>query len=352
MKISCKICTFPLVRSLFVLIMLLLVSEFCLALEDKWEKKADMPTPRVGCSSSVVNEKIYVIGGISPAEYSTKTEEYDPNLDKWAAKADMPTPRCCLTTTTVNGKIYAIGGYNQNAVLSSVEVYDPKSDTWERKTPIPSSKWLHPAVAINDKIYVFGGDGDGWIGNLSFYIYDTIIDQWEQVDDVPQPYHMENPSTISVEDKIYCFGGFNGFNFVMQRNVIVYDTKTKKWGTKSEVPTPREGMAVGMVSGNMYLISGYSPFQNFVGLAKVEVYNIDTDKWEKESRPDMPTSRCFFASSQIGNNIYVLGGATNWPDPWPNSFLSTNEVYTVGNQYSVNPQDKITSTWGSIKSIR
>jgi hypothetical protein len=47
--------------------------------------------------------------------------------DRWTKKADMPTARCGLSTSVVNGKIYAIGGSNGNA-LSAVEEYDPVFD--------------------------------------------------------------------------------------------------------------------------------------------------------------------------------------------------------------------------------
>lgn len=48
----------PLARSLFVLIMLLLASEFCLALGDEWVKKADMLTPRLTFGSAIVDNII------------------------------------------------------------------------------------------------------------------------------------------------------------------------------------------------------------------------------------------------------------------------------------------------------
>ncbi|MBI1923871.1 hypothetical protein HYR99_06435 [Candidatus Poribacteria bacterium] len=52
-----------------------------LAKEGEWTKKADMPTARAGLSTSVVDGKIYAIGGVSfvVAEFST-VEEYDTGL--------------------------------------------------------------------------------------------------------------------------------------------------------------------------------------------------------------------------------------------------------------------------------
>ena len=73
-----------------------------------------MPTAREWLSTSVVNGKIYAIGGCerNPARawVISTVEEYDPATDTWKKKADMPTARGLLSTSVVNGKIYAIGG--------------------------------------------------------------------------------------------------------------------------------------------------------------------------------------------------------------------------------------------------
>ena len=90
---------------------------------DTWTRKADMPTPRNVHAASVVNGKIYVIGGSPDA---SRVEEYDPKTDTWTRKANLPTPRGTLSCSVVNGYIYAIGGNPSNTSqgLSTVEAYD------------------------------------------------------------------------------------------------------------------------------------------------------------------------------------------------------------------------------------
>jgi len=110
---------------------------------DKWTKKSQVPTPR-DFSTSAVNGKIYAIGGCLPNwlpgdPFLPTVEEYDPAMDTWVKKADMPTARSCYTSV-VNGKIYAIGGYNGNRILSTVEEYDPGSACVEAEGKLPT-KW-------------------------------------------------------------------------------------------------------------------------------------------------------------------------------------------------------------------
>ena len=74
-----------------------------------------MPTPRWSPASSVVNGKIYVIGGIAVAGTGNRqnlqtVEVYDPETDTWTQGVDIPTQRVGLSTSLVDGKLYAIGG--------------------------------------------------------------------------------------------------------------------------------------------------------------------------------------------------------------------------------------------------
>ena len=83
-----------------------------------------MPTGRSGLSSSVVNGRIYAIGGIGSSGLLAIVEEYDPSTNTWTGKASMPTARSGLSSSVVNDKIYAIGG-GLAAYLKTVEEYTP-----------------------------------------------------------------------------------------------------------------------------------------------------------------------------------------------------------------------------------
>ena len=161
---------------------LLVMSSMSLAAEDTWTKKADMPTARVGPSTCVVDGRIYAIGGVvcsldgscehpigAPAV--STVEEYDPASDTWTKKADMPTARKAPGTSVVDGKIYAIGGATgaeappvdpMGFILSTVEVYDPATDTWTMKADMPTARTFLSTSVVNGKIYAIGGDVALW----------------------------------------------------------------------------------------------------------------------------------------------------------------------------------------------
>jgi len=103
-------------------------------LTDTWTRKADMPTARGYLSTCVLNGNIYAIGG-SPSNWTgtsavtvlSTVEGYDPLTDTWTIKPDMPTARDVPSTSVVDGKIYTIGGsviYWPWTPTSTVEEYD------------------------------------------------------------------------------------------------------------------------------------------------------------------------------------------------------------------------------------
>ena len=145
-----------------------------------------MSTARAGLGVSVVNDKIYAIGGVL-AGTTSFVEEYDPATDTWTRKADMPANRNFLTTSVVNGKIYAIGGSveTDGPFFSTVEAYDPATDTWTRRTDLPEPRYLHTAGVVKGKIYIIAGSPRNRTASNAVFEYDPETDTWIRKADAP-----------------------------------------------------------------------------------------------------------------------------------------------------------------------
>ncbi|RKU06877.1 hypothetical protein C6503_25300 [Candidatus Poribacteria bacterium] len=135
---------------------------------DTWAKAKSMNHARGGASVSVVNGKIYVMGGLGwpyipdhGGPVLSSVEVFDPKNNQWTEITEMPAPKVGHTTSVINGKIYVIGGGfrgdDQFKYLSTVEVYDPGTDRWTQEPDIPIGRWIHRAEVINESIYIFGG---------------------------------------------------------------------------------------------------------------------------------------------------------------------------------------------------
>jgi len=135
---------------------------------DTWTQKASMPTKRACLSTAVVNGKIYVIGGFRPhgdvGKALSTVEVYDPVTNTWARKSNMPTPRFFPSTSVVNGKIYAIGGttitQGKRITVSTVEVYNPATGRWTKGPAMIKRRAGHAAGVVQGRIYVIGGVSD------------------------------------------------------------------------------------------------------------------------------------------------------------------------------------------------
>jgi N-acetylneuraminic acid mutarotase len=303
-------CDFIWILAVLMLIGFLGLASISLAVEDTWTQKADMPTARKDLSTSMVNGKIYAIGGSPGKAGSLSTvEEYDPATDTWTTKADMPTARWGFSTSVVNGKIYAIGGSPGEpadaGVFSTVEEYDPATDIWTAKAHMPKARYGLSTSVVDGKIYAFGGART-----------------------------CGTPAFSTLEE---------------------YDPATDAWTAKADMPKARQYFSTSAVDGKIYAIGGagqatWTPFST------VEEYNPATDTWT--TKADMPKGKLSFSTSAVDGKIYAIGGsfiAYPWaPVPtveeYDTGFVPLiTSVDVMGTITSVDVPGKLTTTWGKIK---
>jgi hypothetical protein len=89
-----------------------------------------MPTARECLAAGVANGRIYVMGGRTHYQGSVLdvVEVYDPATDIWSEHAALPSPVSHHSLSVVDGKLYLIGGSTRAyppTSISKVEVYDP-----------------------------------------------------------------------------------------------------------------------------------------------------------------------------------------------------------------------------------
>jgi N-acetylneuraminic acid mutarotase len=298
-----------------------------LAAENTWKRKADIPTARGGQSSSVVDGKIYVIGGNTSEpnpQLVMSVEVYDPITDSWTQKADIPTGRTLLSTSVVDGKIYVIGGTTRDYVgRSTLEVYDPATDTWTRKADMPTPRAALSASAVNGKIYVMGG-----ARNLNYLVglptveeYDPATDIWTRKADMPTPKFAL--CTSVVDGQIYTIGG-GTYSSPGREIVEAYDPATDTWTRKANMPTARRNFSTCVIGGKIYAIGGWVR-SSLYAFTTVEQYDPVMDAWTIET--DLPVPRAFLSANAIDGKIYAIGG-TDRSHPCP--ALSTLYVLTIG----------------------
>ena len=150
---------------------------------DTWMKRAKMPTIRDRVRTGVVNSDIYVIGGAgwppgaNGGPHLSTIEVYHPKTNKWAKRPNMPNLKIGFSTVVVKDKIYLIGGFLWLAqvvvYLSTVDIYDPEAEEWSHIPLMPMPMAPFGAAAVNGKIYVFGGTGENRELFTDVLVFDT-----------------------------------------------------------------------------------------------------------------------------------------------------------------------------------
>ncbi len=310
---------------LVVLVTAIVLTSAASARAATWTQKADMPTARWHLSTSVVDGKIYAIGGVGG---SNKVEEYDPATDTWTEKADMPTGRVFLATSLVDGKIYAIGGetFWRGTQLATVEEYDPATDTWTQKADMPTARAALATSVVDGKIYAIGGHrglpGQPGLQVSTVEKYDPATNTWTKKADIPTARTFL--STCVVNGKIYAIGGIPGDAWPAFSTVEEYDPVTDTWTKKADMPAPRS-LKTSVVDGIIYAFGGGAR-RGGVPLPSLFQYAPATDTWT--AKDDMPVRMGGMGTSTVDGRIYVIGGSSA---PYPYSpYLSTVWEYDTG----------------------
>jgi N-acetylneuraminic acid mutarotase len=269
-----------------------------------------MPTARLGLTSSIVDGKIYAIGGYPSAGGlgMTTNEVYDPATDTWTIKADMPTGRRWLSSSAVNGKIYVFGGYTlvNEPGLSTVEEYDPATDTWRTKTPMPTAR-LGPACCVVDGIiYVIGGASIVSQQLKTVEAYDPVTDTWTKKADLLSARMMLNVNAVN--GKIYAIGGRYG-SLKMYTLIEEYDPATDTWKEKFDMPINKGGYATSVMNNKIYVIGGVNIESGDWNIfSDIDEYDPIANTWANKA--DMPTKQWGLTASTVDGKIYAVGGSS------------------------------------------
>ena len=296
-------------KKYFLIIISLILFSNHIQAQNGWILKTHIPPtpPRSQPTASVVDGKIYVIGGMTTGFVDVADNySYDPLTDNWDSLAPMPTPRSFATSAVVNGIIYVIGG-GYPTVTNKNEAYDPATDTWTVKANLPGPPRLAMrADVIDGIIYVVGGN---YFQN-DCYAYDPSTDTWNILAPIPVPNGGGALSVTAYNGLIYTFGGSNYPPWVAFSYVFAYNPQTNTWDTTTltPMPTARFGLYTYLVGDTIYAVGGSQ--SEGTALAKVETYYPLTDTWG--SKPDMPNAYAWFAGAVAYNKIYVIAGTLDW----------------------------------------
>ncbi len=280
---------------------------------DFWTSQAAMTTARRGMTSSVVNGKVYVIGGATSGTLLATNEEYDPVTNSWSAKAAMTTARCWPASAVYNNKIYVFGGSSAaNSFATAIgnnQEYDPGTNTWANKAAMPTAAMLPGAATVGAKIYVMGGfNGTNDIANNQEY--DPVANTWAAKTALPK--RRDGFGIGVIGGKVYIAGGYeddplNTFTIVAKSSE--YDPGTNAWSAKADMPAARWGAGSAVVNSRLFILGGTAGGS---GTATAFAYDPTGDVWSVKT--EMTQMRKQATASAVGARLFVIGGTSSSSD--------------------------------------
>ncbi|ETS74016.1 hypothetical protein PFICI_13882 [Pestalotiopsis fici W106-1] len=294
------------------------------------------PFPRYGAAVNGVSSKegdIYVMGGLinsSTVKGDLWMIEAGGNMSCYPlpTTAEGPGPRVGHASLLVGNAFIVYGGDTKideaDVLDETLYLLNTSTRQWSRALPAgtrPSGRYGHSLNIIGSKIYIFGGQIEGYFMNdLATFDLNQLqlpTNRWEILVENNEnnvspkgkiPPARTNHTVITYNDKLYLFGGTNGFQWF--NDVWCFDPATIQW-TQLDcigyIPVPREGHAASLVDDVMYIFGGRT--EEGADLGDLAAFRISSRRWYTfQNMGPTPSARSGHSMTTVGKSVVVVGG--------------------------------------------
>lgn len=275
--------------------------------------------PFCGCSIGAVNGCLYVLGGLSRASALSCVWRYDPISNTWSEMSPMLTGRAYSKTGVINNKLYVVGGvcrYRGGLTpLQSAEVFDPETGLWSEVPSMPFSKaQVMPTGFLADLLKPIATGLTTYRGKLyvpqSLYCWPFFVDAGGEIYDPETNSWIEMPVGMGegwpakqagtklsavVDDELYALDLSGSLD---SAKIKKYDPQDDSWKVASgEVPRTYDHTD----AESPYLLAG------FLGKLHVIIKNTNSDIAVLQVTPE--TSMQPLESDQLSNGSCSSGSS-------------------------------------------
>jgi len=260
-----------------------------------------VPTKRSEMASTLLDNKIYVAGGINFWGSNNSFEVYDIDADSWKRLPNLPGKLNHIGLAASKEKVYLSGGfYNalQTKFSNHLYCYNVKNKRWDELAKMPDDRAAHIMIYRNDYLHLIGGRK-----HKAIWSYHLKSQSWETDVISPLPEKRDHISVLQDEQNLYVVGGRKRGRG--QADCWVYNFEIKKWTTFTSLATPRGGQSACLHNHQIHIIGG-EDLQAGKTYAKHDIFDLDKKQWH-EGKP-MKIGRHGFISELVANGWYIFGG--------------------------------------------
>ncbi|KAL0912002.1 hypothetical protein M5K25_017943 [Dendrobium thyrsiflorum] len=98
-------------------------------------------------------------------------ERLDPREVLCSRIPNMITSRGCHSMTVLNEKLFVMGGYDGDKMVSTVEIYDPRANAWMPGEPMKCNRGYGASALLGNSVFIIGGieNGENMIETIECY---------------------------------------------------------------------------------------------------------------------------------------------------------------------------------------
>ncbi|KAF8369506.1 hypothetical protein HHK36_032475 [Tetracentron sinense] len=206
--------------------------------------------PFCGCAIGAVEGCLYVLGGFSRASTMRCVWRFDPVLNVWSEVTSMSMGRAYCKTGILNNKLYVVGGVSRGrgglTPLQSAEVFDPRTGIWSEVPSMPFSRaQVLPTAFLADMLKPIATGMTSYRGKLcvpqSLYSWPFFVDVGGEIYDPETNSWIEMPIgmgegwparqagtklSVVVDGELYAFDPSSSLD---SGKIKIYDYQEDAW---------------------------------------------------------------------------------------------------------------------------
>jgi N-acetylneuraminic acid mutarotase len=217
-----------------------------------WERLPDLPIGLGYAASTVVDNKLFVLGGYTGSSVNRKIFTLGKVGTRyvWSVLGEMSADRIFASAVSVKRLIYLVGGTTSfeaydaagtccttNTVTNTLLVFDTDSPVkgWRQLAPFPGrGRWLPAATTDSKSIWLFGGmfqsDSKDPVTNFSEVLkYNFARQSWSAMLPLPKTIaDMQPLCSLKIRDRVFLFTG--------EKTVWQLDLGTERYSETTPMP--------------------------------------------------------------------------------------------------------------------
>jgi hypothetical protein len=239
-----------------------------------WYEISQMNEGRVGASSFICNDQLFVVGGYTKA---VETLDLNELPLKWMeCPRELPYASDDHQTVVYQQRVIHIGGYNYDEgkisnVISELQLTSPC--TLKELCQLPQPRQCHGAEAFEDKVLILGGEDDNDVLD-SVLEFDPEKNECKELPSLPHP--MKRMATVCWRDQVVVLGGRDKDGEDLN-DVFMYDCKTGKITALPSMLETRYNCCA-VITGNTIVVMG--GVNDDDDLSSVECFTMGGSTWK------------------------------------------------------------------------